>query len=200
MNFPDLNALHIGLAGGVLAVAVVIGWISKYNALVRLRNLVKESWSQMDVELRRRHDLIPNLVETVKGYAAHEKTVIDAVSQARQAALTTGSTPEEQARRETDLSRTLKSLLAIAEAYPELKASANFLSLQHELANTEDRIAAIRRFYNSNVRNLNTAIEIFPSSIVARAAHFTMAQFFELPDAGIKEAPALSFDSSAKRS
>jgi LemA protein len=173
-------------------------WISIYNKLVRLRNLVKESWSQVGVELRRRHDLISNLVEIVKGYAAHEKAVFDSVSQARRAALETGAAPEEQARWESRLSQALKTLLAIVEAYPELKASANFLSLQHELANTEDRIAATRRFYNSNVRNLNTTVELFPSSIVARTAKFIAAQFFELPDADRREAPRLSFGTPAK--
>ncbi|GHU05949.1 membrane protein [Betaproteobacteria bacterium] len=198
MNFQDLNVLPVGL--GLAGVAFVIWWISAYNRLVRLRNLVKESWSQVAVELHRRHDLIPNLVETVKGYAAHEKAVFDSVSQARLAALSTGMRPEEQAWRESSLSQALKSLLAIAEAYPELQASSNFLSLQHELANTEDRIAATRRFYNSNVRNLNTTIEIFPSSIVARASNFLAAEFFELPDAGIRQAPALSFASPGKTS
>jgi LemA protein len=193
MGSFNFGMWHIALGLAVCLVLTLVWWVSTYNALVLLRNLVKESWSQVGVELHRRHDLIPNLVEAVKGYSVHEKTVLESVSQARQNALVPGSAPEEQARRETGLSRALKSLLAIAEAYPELKASSGFLSLQEELANTEDRIAATRRFYNSNVRDLNTRIEMFPSSLVATASNFTTAQLFELPEDGIGEAPKLSF-------
>jgi LemA protein len=193
MESFDLSTQHIALGLAACLILTLIWWISTYNKLVLLRNLIKESWSQVDVELHRRHDLIPNLVEIVKGYAAHEKAIMESVSQARQSALTPGSEPEEQARREVGLSRVLKSLLAIAEAYPALKANSNFLSLQCELSNTEDRIAATRRFYNSNVRNFNTRIEMFPSSIVARTSNFTIAQLFELPEPGIGEVPKLSF-------
>lgn len=181
-------------------VLVILWWISTYNGLVRLRNLIKESWSQVNVELHRRHDLIPNLVEAVKGYAAHEKAVLESVTQARQSALAPGAAPEEQARLEGDLSRVLKSLLAIAEAYPALRANSSFLALQEELANTEDRIAATRRFYNANVRDFNTKIEMFPSSFVATTSKFTIAQLFELPEAAIGEAPKLSFTSAEKSS
>src|SRR6187455_3143626 len=151
----------------VVLILLALAAIWFYNNLVRLRNRVDNAWAQIEVELQRRHDLIPNLVETVKGYAAHERETFEAVTAARAAAMTTGSSPAEQAQQENVLTQALGRLFAVAEAYPELKANVNFLQLQTELTNTEDRVAAGRRFYNANVRELNTRIETVPTSIIA---------------------------------
>ena len=177
----------------VLLVVVVLWAVGGYNALVRLRNLVQESWRQIDVELKRRHDLIPNLVETVKGYAAHERGVFEEVARARSAAITPGSGPAEQAQQENVLTQALGKLFAVAEAYPDLKASQNFMALQTELTNTEDRIAAGRRFYNANVRQLNTKIETVPTNIIAGMFHFVRAEYFEAEEPEVREAPTVSF-------
>ncbi|MDQ1697604.1 MAG: LemA protein [Frankiaceae bacterium] len=185
----------------VLAVVVVLALalVVSYNRFVRQRNLVQESWRQVDVELKRRHDLIPNLIETVKGYAAQERSVLTAVTQARTAAVqslqASSSGVAEQAQAETTLGRALGGLFAVAENYPDLKSSQNFLALQQQLAETEDRIAAGRRFYNGNVRALNTRVEAFPSSIVASSFHFTRAEYFELDDAAQREPVAVDFSS-----
>ena len=173
----------------VLAVAVVVS----YNRFVRQRNLVQESWRQVDVELTRRHDLIPNLVETVKGYASHERQTLEAVTAARAAASAPGSSPAEQAQQENILQAALRQLFAVAEAYPDLKASTNFQDLQRQLAETEDRIAAGRRFYNANVRALNTRVESFPSSIVAKTFGFTRAEYFTAEDPEVRANPTVSF-------
>nr|WP_255633206.1 LemA family protein [Demequina sp. TTPB684] len=164
-----------------------------YNSLVRLRNLVQEAWRQIDVELQRRHDLIPNLVETVKGYAAHEKGTFEEVTRARNLASEPGSSVAEQAQQENMLTQALGRLIAVAEAYPDLKANQNFQQLQQELTNTEDRIAAGRRFYNANVRELNTKIEVFPSNIVASMFGFTRAEYFEIEDAAVRQTPTVEF-------
>jgi len=179
----------------ILVLLVIVGlWaMGAYNGLVRLRNLVQESWRQIDVELKRRHDLIPNLVETVKGYAAHERGVFEEVARARSAAITPGSGPAEQAQQENVLTQALGKLFAVAEAYPDLKASQNFMALQTELTNTEDRIAAGRRFYNANVRQLNTKIETVPTNIIAGMFHFVRAEYFEAEEPEVREAPTVSF-------
>ena len=180
----------------VLAALVLIAllWgVATYNGFVRLRNLVQEAWRQIDVELHRRHDLIPNLVDTVKGYAAHERAVFEAVTQARAAAASPGSSPAEQAAQENVLSGALRQLFAVAEAYPQLRASENFAQLQTELTNTEDRIAAGRRFYNANVRQLNTRVETFPPSLIAGWFGFTRAEYFEVEDAAVRTAPRVDF-------
>ena len=180
----------------VLAALVLIAllWgVATYNGFVRLRNLVQEAWRQIDVELHRRHDLIPNLVDTVKGYAAHERAVFEAVTQARAAAASPGSSPVEQAAQENVLSGALRQLFAVAEAYPQLRASENFAQLQAELTNTEDRIAAGRRFYNANVRQLNTKVETFPPSLIAGWFGFTRAEYFEVEDAAVRTAPRVDF-------
>ena len=182
----------------VVIVAVLLIWaITSYNGLVRLRNLVQEAWRQIDVELKRRHDLIPNLVETVKGYAGHERETLEAVTSARTAAAAPAGSVQQQAQNEGMLSAALGRLFAVAEAYPQLKANENFLELQRELSATEDRIAAGRRFYNANVRTLNTKVESFPSNILAGMFHFTRADYFELEDAAERQAPTVSFGSSA---
>ncbi|MDP9183809.1 MAG: LemA family protein [Actinomycetota bacterium] len=165
----------------VLALAVVVS----YNRFVRQRNLVLESWRQVDVELTRRHDLVPNLVETVKGYAAHERTVLSTVVEARAAALSAPSVTDKAAA-ETALAGSLRGLFAVAEAYPDLKAAGPFQQLQEQLAETEDRIAAARRFYNGNVRSLNTRVEAFPSAVIASAFHFEKADYFETDDPDVR--------------
>lgn len=177
----------------VLVVIVLIWAVAQYNGFVRLRNLVQESWRQIDVELHRRHDLIPNLVESVKGYAAHERGVFDEVAQARSAALAGGSTPGAQAAQENVLTQALGRLFAVAEAYPVLRASENFQQLQLELTSTEDRIAAGRRFYNANVRTLNTKVESFPSNVIANMFHFTRAEYFETDDPAVRAVPQVGF-------
>jgi len=179
----------------VLAVvAVLAAWaVAQYNALVRLRNLVQESWKQIDVELQRRHDLIPNLVETVKGYAKHEKETFEAVTEARNMASAPGSTVAQQAQQENVLTQALGRLFAVAEAYPDLKANVGFQQLQQELTNTEDRVAAGRRFYNANVRELNTKIEVFPTNVIAGMFHFVKAEYFEIQDQAVRQAPEVKF-------
>lgn len=175
-----------------IVVVIAIGLAVSYNRFVRQRNLVRESWQQVDVELQRRHDLIPNLVDTVKAYAVHERQVFDAVTQARAAAeQVRAQAGDDRARRadaENALSRAVTAVVAVAENYPQLKASQNYLALQDELVDTEDRIAAGRRFYNGNVRALNTRVEAFPSNLVANAFHFTTAEYFELEDPGARQA------------
>ena len=165
----------------ILAVIVILVlWvIIAFNSLVRSRNRAKESWADIDVQLKRRYDLIPNLVNTVKGYAAHESSVFENVTKARAAAMSaTGLADKGMA--ENQLAGALKSVFAIAEAYPDLKANQNFLSLQSELTDTEDKIQAARRFYNGNVRDFNTSIQVFPGSLIAGTFHFTTMEFFQL--------------------
>jgi LemA protein len=180
----------------VLVVLLLLYGVLQYNGLIRLRNVVQESWRQIDVELKRRHDLIPNLVETVKGYAAHERETLEAVIAARTAAVAPGSGPAQQAVQENVLTQALGRLFAVAEAYPNLKANENFLALQNELTGTEDRIAAGRRYYNANVRALNTKVESVPSNIVAGMFHITQAEYFEVQDQAERAAPSVSFDRS----
>ena len=178
----------------IVVLVIVAFWaIAQYNGLIRLRNLVQEAWRQIDVELQRRHDLIPNLVETVKGYAAHERSTFEDVTKARAAASVPGQSPAEQAAQENILTQALGRLFALAEAYPDLKANTNFLQLQQELTNTEDRVAAGRRFYNANVRTLNTKIETFPTLIIAKMFGFTQAEYFETEDPAARQAPSVSF-------
>ena len=158
----------------------LIWFIGNFNGLVRLRNHCRESWSGIDTELKRRHDLIPNLVKTVQAYAKHEKAVFESVTEARAAATRPHSSPKDQARDENKLVVSLGGLFAVAEGYPELKSDRNFLHLQQELVNTEDRIQAARRFHNANVRDLGNRIEMFPSSIVASMFSFEKWDFFEI--------------------
>jgi LemA protein len=185
----------------VIAVVVVLALavIASYNRFVRQRNLVQESWRQIDVELRRRHDLIPNLVETVEGYATQERTVLQSVTEARTAAMQTmqaqASGVAAQAQAESVLGRALGGLFAVAENYPDLKSSQNFLALQQQLAETEDRIAAGRRFYNGNVRALNTRVEAFPSSLIAGWFHFAKAEYFEVDEPEVRAPVAVDFSS-----
>ena len=164
---------------GAIVLLLVLWAVGVYNGLIRLRNLVQEAWRQIDVELKRRHDLIGNLVETVKGYAAHERGTLEDVMKARSAAMAGGQSPAQQAQSEGLLSAALGRLIAVAEAYPDLKANQSFLALQQELTSTEDRIASARRYYNANVRELNTKVETVPSNIVASLFHIVRAEYFE---------------------
>jgi LemA protein len=174
-------------AVGALVLVVVLGLIVSYNRFVSQRNLIAESWSQVDVELRR-HDPIPNLVVAVKGYAAHERAVFDAVTSAREAAQRAGDDRAARAKAENEVNRTVSTLVAVAENYPQLRASENFLQLQEELVDTEDRIAAGRRFYNGNVRALNTRVESVPSNLVASMFHIAPAAYFPLDDPSARQA------------
>jgi LemA protein len=163
---------------GIIVIAVLAA-IAIYNKLVRLRNTVKTSWSDIDVQCKKRYDLVPNLVETVKGYASHERTVFEKVTQARSMAMQ-ATTPGEMAKAENMIRETLKSLFAVAEAYPELKANANFLQLQSQLQELENNIEYARRYYNSVVRDFNIMIESFPSNIIASFFTFKQAELFQL--------------------
>lgn len=187
--------LGVLIGFGLFAIVIIFGlWaMVSYNGFIRLRNLVQESWRQVDVELQRRYDLIPNLVETVKGYAAHERGLFDDVTRARAQAAGAHGGPVERAQAENMLTQAIGRLFAVAENYPDLRASANFLSLQKELSNTEDRIAAGRRFYNANVRSMNTKVESFPSNIIAGLFKFVRAEYFELTDPDARNAPTVQF-------
>lgn len=160
----------------VIVVILILWLIGAYNGLVRLRNRAKEAWSDIDVQLKRRYDLIPNLVETVKGYMTHEASVFEKVTEARSMAMQSSGTGKAQA--EDVLSGALKSLFAVAENYPQLKANENFMKLQDELTDTEDKIQAARRFYNGMVRDLNTRIQVFPTNLIAGMFHFSAMDFF----------------------
>jgi LemA protein len=184
-------ALWIVLA--LAAIAVIFGIVS-YNRFVSQRQLIKDSWANIDTELRRRYDLIPNLVETVKGYATHEREVFENVTRARAAAAAATGSPAEQAAAEGPFVAALRQLFAVVENYPELKANQNFLALQGELTNTEDRLQTSRRFYNANVRDYNQRVQQFPSMIVARMFNFKEEEFFEVEEA-LREAgpPQVNF-------
>jgi LemA protein len=177
----------------IIAIAVVvIAIIAMYNNLVKLNVRTDEAWSDIDVQLKRRYDLIPNLVETVKGYAKHEKGVFEDVTKARAEALSAKG-PADKAKAENQIEGALKSIFAVAEAYPELKANQNFAQLQTDLTDTEDKIQASRRFYNSNVRELNIAVRTFPTNIFANMFHFKIRELFELDDEAAKEPVKVDF-------
>jgi LemA protein len=171
---------------------VVLFFVAQYNRLIRLNISVDEAWAQIEVQLKRRADLIPNLVETVKGYAAHEQSTFDAVVTAR-AKATTASTVADTAAADGMLTQALRGLLAVAEAYPDLKASANFISLQEELATTENKVAFSRQFYNDNVRELNTAVKTVPTNFFAGFAKVTEREFYEVEDPQDRKAPNVKF-------
>lgn len=189
------------MSGGLIATLIVVGvlvilvgyvWVT-YNSLVTLRVRVDEAWSDITVQLKRRADLIPSLIETVKGYAAHEKSVFDSVTKAR-AETISAQGPAEASQAENHMQEALKSIFAVAEAYPQLQASQNFLQLQSELVDTENKIQASRRFFNGGVREYNTKIQVFPNTIFARGMGFTERDFFEVADvAAISEPPRIQF-------
>ena len=184
MTLLVLLALIIVLAAYIIAL---------YNGLVRARNAVKNAWSQIDVQLKRRHDLIPNLVETVKGYVTHERGTLETVVKARQHAIGATGGVEERAKAENALTQSLRSLLAVAEAYPELKANQNFLALQEELASTENKIGFSRQFYNDHAMQYKNRIEVFPSNILANMFGFQPEPFFQLEAAGEREVVQVKF-------
>ncbi len=166
----------------IVVIALLIIWyFATYNSLVSLRNRVKDGWAQIDVQLKRRADLIPNLVETIKGYAKHEKDTLEDVVKARNT-FTTAKTPEEEMKASNELSNTISKLLMLQEAYPELKANSNFMSLQNELKETEDKISIMRQFYNDTVMKYNNKVEMVPSCIVASISHFEKMTFFEIEE------------------
>jgi LemA protein len=176
-----------------IAVLILIWGIATYNGLVSRRAMVAEGWSGIDAQLKRRADLIPNLVETVKGYATHERTTFDELATVRSQAGTTSQDPAQRAVAETAITAAIGKVMAVAEAYPELKASANFQQLQTELADVEDQIQLARRYYNGAVRNLNVSVQQFPSNLIAGATGFQTAQFFQLDNAAERNAPKVSF-------
>jgi LemA protein len=177
-----------------IILGIIVLWaVFSFNGLVSLRNRAKEAWADIDVQLKRRYDLIPNLVEAVKGYATHESSAFENVTKARSAAMGAGNIAEKGVA-ENQLAGALKSVFAIAEAYPDLKANQNFLALQSELSDTENKIQAARRFYNGNTRDLNTKIEVFPSNILSGIFHFSKMDFFQLEaDSAAKEPVQVKF-------
>jgi LemA protein len=185
----------IGIIIGVIVVILIIVYIAIYNGLVGLRNQVKNAWAQIDVQLKRRHDLIPNLVETVKGYMEHERGTLEAVTNARNLAqsLTAGGNVAEIGKAEGALSSALSRLLAVVENYPNLKANQNFLALQEELTSTENKISFSRQYYNDSVLGYNNKIQMFPSNIVASMGGFQQSNFFEVTVLEEKEVPKVSF-------
>jgi Uncharacterized conserved protein len=178
-----------------LSVLAVVGLfvISLYNGLVRSRNEVKNAWSAIDVQLKRRHDLIPNFIEAVKGYATHERQTLDAVTKARQEAVTSSGGVEARAKAENALSASLRSLFALAEAYPNLKANESFMTMQKELAATENKIGFARQYYNDTALRYNNRVETFPGNIVAGMFNFRVEPFFQLEKAGERETPQVKF-------
>lgn len=177
----------LGIIGFLILVFVFI-----YNSLVAKRNRIEEAWSDIEVQMKRRYDLIPNVLETVKGYAAYERGVLESVTKARTQAMG-AKTADEHAKAENMLSSTLKTLFAVAENYPDLKANANFLDLQRELADTENKIQSARRFYNGNVRDYNTAIQSFPTNLIAGTFGFTAREFFDLEEEAAREPVRVKF-------
>lgn len=185
--------MTIGIIIAVI-VALVLWVVAIYNGLITLRNRTDEAWSDIDVQLKRRYNLIPNLVSTVKGYAAHEKEVFENVTKARSQAMQATGHPAQQAKAENMLAGALKSLFAVAENYPQLKANENFMQLQEELVDTEDKIQASRRFYNGNVRDYNTKLQVFPNNFVASLFKFEAKEFFEIEEEEAKKPVKVSFD------
>ena len=179
-----------------IVVVVVVWTVGTYNGLVRLRVRSEEAWADIDVQLRRRYDLIANLVETVKGYAGHEREVFEKVTEARSSAISAGNV-RQQGEAENMLTGALRSLFAVSENYPQLRASDNFMALQQELSDTEDKIQAARRFYNANVRDLNTKVQSFPANIIAGAFHFEQRDMFEIQEDQAREPVQVSFSSSS---
>ncbi len=180
LSMGEKIGIGVGVGAAVLLIIIFIAvWISLRNKLFRLKNQVEEAWSTIDVQLKKRYDLIPNLVETVKDYAKHESGTLEAVIKARNIAIS-AKTTDEKINAENALSGTLKSLFKLKEAYPELKANQNFIDLQNQLRNIEDEIASARRYYNAVVREFNTRLEIFPSNIVARRIRLEKQKYFEL--------------------
>jgi LemA protein len=193
MTLLTVGGVGCFVLGIGVVVALALGWLLlTYNGLVRLRNQVKNAWSQIDVQLKRRYDLIPNLIETVKGYAAHEKETLERVIAARQRGMA-ANTVKDQAEAENMITGALRQLFALSESYPNLKANENFLALQEELASTENKIAFSRQYYNDAVQTFNTKQEMFPAKLVASMLGFQPAEFFEVEESSQREAPKVKF-------
>jgi len=193
MLIAELLALStVGWVAIVIIIVVIALVLLTYNGLVRKRVRVRNAWSQIDVQLKRRYDLIPNLVETVKGYASHEKETLERVVQARQQAISAQGT-QDQAQAENMLTGALRQIFALSEAYPDLKANQNFMQLQEELTATENKIGFARQYYNNVVEQYNSSIQVFPAVLLAGAFGFTRENFFELEDAAQREAPKVQF-------
>jgi len=192
----SINHKGSGMSPAILILAILgilVGWlILMYNRLVRLRNMVREGWSGIDVQLKRRSDLVPNLVESVRGYMGHERDLLSKVTELRAQSMRTQDV-REKGRLEGELSRALANVFAVAEGYPDLKANQNFLELQRQLADVEEQLQLARRYYNGTARNLNIQIESFPSNIVAGLFTFTPAEFFEITDAADRAVPKVAF-------
>lgn len=186
-----MNGWPVLIVAGVVALVPLVWSILTFNRLVATRQHLRDSWAGVEVELKRRYDLIPNLVETVKGYAGHERRVLERVIELRGKALANHGSPAAQAQDENQLIGGLRQLAAVAEAHPDLRADRHFLALQQEMGNTEDRIAAARRFYNGNVRDLNTLCEMFPSNLVAGQMNIRPAEYFEIDDSSQRAAPVV---------
>ncbi|MDP3704145.1 MAG: LemA family protein [Candidatus Omnitrophota bacterium] len=182
----------IGLVVVAIGLLLVLWFFGAYNGLVRLRQEVKSAWSQIDVQLKRRHDLIPNLVEAVKGYLGHERSTLESVIKARQQAID-ASALKDKIQAENFLTQTLRSLFAVSERYPDLKANQNVMALQEELTSTENRISFARQFYNDQAIRLNTAVESVPTNVVAGITGFTKQEFFEIEDTAHRAVPAVKF-------
>jgi LemA protein len=179
---------------GIIVILIIVALIATYNKLVRLRNQVKNAWAQIDVQLKRRHDLIPNLIETVKGYMKHERETLEAITKARNLAQQAASSgPGARAKAETELSSALGRLLAVVENYPDLKANQNFLALQEELTSTENKLSFSRQYYNDSVLRYNNRTQMFPSNMIASMTGFKASEFFEVSVAGEREAPKVTF-------
>jgi LemA protein len=187
-----VEAVLLVVAG--VAIFAALALLLTYNRFVRLRNLIDESWHDIDTELQRRYDLIPNIVSTVKGYAAHEREVFDSVTTLRVDAMAANRDPDSQAPREQALGRGVAQLMAVAENYPDLKASQNFLALQQDLSKVEDDIQLSRRYYNATVRDLNILIQSFPSNLIAGPFGFKAGEYFEIENAGDRQTPNVTFD------
>ena len=186
------NLITWSFNSAAIPIAVLLWFIMMYNGFVRMRNRVREAWADIDVQLKRRHDLIPNLISTVKGYAGHEREVLDRVTQAR-ASVMSAQNRQDVEKGENMLSDALKSLFAVSENYPDFKASTNFLELQRELSDTENKIQAARRFYNSNVQEYNTARESFPSNMLAKTFGFKQEELFKIEVEAERGVPSVSF-------
>lgn len=190
-----LIVVFLVIVGAIVVIGLIaLLWgVGVYNKLVALRQHLKDSWSGVDVELKRRYDLIPNLVETVKGYATHEQDTLQNVIAARNTAVASTGNPAQQAKDESQLIGAMRQLSVVVERYPDLKADSQFINLMGELAETENRIASTRRLYNGNVREMNNAVQTFPSNIIAGMFKFESAEYFEIEDAAVREAPKVSF-------
>ena len=193
LGLGGIGGLGIGIIVIIVVLLIVVAWIiGIYNGLIRLRTQVRAAWAQIDVQLKRRHDLIPNLVETVKGYAAHEKQTLERVIAARQQAVA-ATGPAQSAAAENMLTGALRQLFALSEAYPDLKANVNFQQLSEELTSTENRIGFARQHYNESVREYNQSIQVFPAVVFAGMFHFTAEEFYELEEQAQKEVPEVKF-------